>query len=298
VNWLEGVHSKLSPAHSYICDVTTSLCEPTYTVCAELFIDFVYKHIKLNLPCDQPCSLGHAHCTSNKQSPMSTRKIYMLHDADMVEYDGVMNDTVRRMKNACVRFSKLIPFSSEFSIDVEDTIWNEHIYNANTHDWDEDVYIIYESARKRLHSPRYLADQETLPDMHFFRNRSGGNNRNEIRARWHAATKDIYHHIFFLPTEKCTCDVACITGQQYSLDPLDDDLEGIGLLLEDEPYDSVANKITFSMEDGTFILVTVEKLCIGNEPKSHRHLNFGDVLEYLDENGNIILTIDTKLLEM
>ena len=222
--------------------------------------------------------------------------MYKLHDADRVEYGGAMNETVRRMKNACVCFSKLIPFSSEYSIDVEDELWNEHIYNANTRNWDEDIHIIYECARKRLLLPGYIADQETRPDMHFFRNRSGGNNTKEICTRWHMATKDIYTHIFFLPTEKITCPVACITGQPYSLDPLYNDLEDMGFCLLDESYDSVANKITFSMDDATFVDVTVEKLCLTHELPSHKRLDVGDVLQYLDENGNTILTIDTKVV--
>jgi len=228
----------------------------------------------------------------------SVRTVHELYVSDIIEDDGAMNADVRRMKNACVRFSRLIPSTSKFSLDATDTLWNEHIIDQNTHNLDEDVYIIYQCARKRMHLPLYRPSHFTCAESHIFRNRSGGNNFEEIRNRWHKVTANIYTHLYFLPSVSSLCNVVSITGKQHLADPTENDVEGIGFLLQDEPYDSVANKITFVIEDEVYVMVTVEALCITSPSISCKRLELGGVLEYLDENGNIIFTIDTELCEM
>jgi hypothetical protein len=209
-----------------------------------------------------------------------------------------MNADVCRMKNACVRFSRLIHLTSKLSIHATDNLWNEHIIDPNTHNLHEDVYIIYQCARKRMHLPLYRPSDFTCAERHIVRNRSGGNNFEEIRNRWHKVTADIYAHLYFLPSISSLCNVVSITGRQYLADPTENDVEGMGFRLQDEPYDSVANKITFIMEDEVYVMVTVEALCITSPSISCKRLDFKGILEYLDENDNIIFTIDTAPCEM
>jgi hypothetical protein len=221
-----------------------------------------------------------------------------LYNSDIIEDDGVMNSEVRRMKNACVRFSRLIPVTSEVSLDVTDNLWNEHIIDPNTYNLDEDVYIIYLCARKRMHLPLFRPAHFTCAESHIFRNRSGGNNFKEIRSRWHEVTANIYTHLYFLPSVSSLCNVVSITGNQHLADPTENDVEGMGFLPEDELYDSVANKITFVIDNEVCVMVTVESLCISSPSISCKRLEFGDDLKYLDENGNVIFTIDTQLCKV
>jgi len=218
-----------------------------------------------------------------------------LDESNMVDFNGPLNNHVCRMKNACVMFARMIPFTSVYSLDIEDRVWNEIIIDPNTHNWDTDVYVIYECVRKRLNLPKYKPAFQPTPLRHVYRNRSGGNNFAEICKRWHAATMEIYHHIFYMPTATSTCNLVCITGHMYCVDPLENDVEGMGFILRNESYDSVANKITFCIEDEAFVMVSVDTLCIANEPMSRRRLDLGQVLEYLDDDGSIIMTVDTKL---
>jgi len=109
---------------------------------------------------------------------------------------------------------------------------------------------------------------------------------------------EIYHHIFYLPTAPSVCNLVCITARMYWTDPLENDVEGMSVPLRYEHHDRVANKITFSIEDEVYVMVSVDTLCLANEPISRRRLDFGHVLEYLDSDGSTIMTVDTQPQEM
>ena len=224
----------------------------------------------------------------------NTSPIHTLEMSDMVDYNGTMNSSVCRMKNACVLFSRIIPFTSELSLDIEDRVWNETIADPNTHRWDANVYIIYECVRKRLHLPKYKPQFQPGPLGHVARDRSGGNNFHDICKRWHAATMEIYHHIFYMPTATSMC----INARMYCADPLENDVEGMGFLPQDERFDRLANKITFSIEDEVYVMVSVDTLCLANEPTSRRRLDLGHVLEYLVDDGSTIMTVDTQPIKV